>query len=71
MSNKKQAKILVKAFKLLHEKTKDKSRLGCKKAAVEMMENLAAEAFSLRNLGFMLNDSGRLVKIKRVPFENE
>ncbi len=66
MNNKDTAKIVQKAFKPLLKATSWKATCGSNKAASDLLKQMTAYNFVLRQLGYMDDDEGRIVKFKPI-----
>jgi hypothetical protein len=58
------AKLTRNAFDLKLKVLTNAARSGNKKAALNVIKYMTAEAECLRNLGYMTNDNGKIVKFK-------
>lgn len=65
MNNLSVARIVKKAFRLLTKETALKARGGDTEAAKQVLLQMTAENIALKNLGYALTDTGRLVKYSR------
>lgn len=65
MNNLTAARIVNKAFRLLAKETTLKARSGDTEAVRQILLQMTAENIALKNLGYALTDTGRLIKYSR------
>lgn len=68
MNNLQKSRIIHKAFSSLIKKTSQAATHGSARAALDLMDQITFKAEILKNLGFMTNDNGKIVKF--IPDKN-